>query len=71
MSWKFQPLESWSTRSVCCPAGKVTVAATVVQVSYPPVFGTATEPERLVPAEFAMCNASVIPYGEDSRKATL
>ena len=38
----------------------MTLAVTVVQVSYPPVFGTATEPVRLVPEELAMCSASVI-----------
>ena len=49
MKWKFHPLLSWSTVSVCCPAGRVTLASTVVQVSYPPVFGIVTEPLRFVP----------------------
>jgi gamma-glutamyl phosphate reductase len=54
-------LESWSTVSVCVPAGRVTLAVTVAQVSYPPVFGTATGPVRLAPDELAMCSASVTP----------
>ena len=33
MKWKFQPLESWLTVSVCLPAGRVMLAVTVVQVS--------------------------------------
>jgi len=47
------------------------LAVTVVQVSYPPVFGTATAPVRLVPEELVRCSASVIPYGEDTRKLTV
>ena len=46
---------------VCWPAGRVTLAVTVVQVSYPPVLGTAIEPDRLVLEELVMCSASVIP----------
>ena len=57
--------------SVCTPAGRVTVAVTVAQVSYPPVLGTATEPVRLVLEELVMCSASVIPYGEATRKLTV
>ena len=71
MKWKFQPLESWSTVSVCCPAGRVTLASTVVQVWYPPVLGIVTEPDRSVPEALAMCSASVIPYGEETRNATV
>jgi hypothetical protein len=38
----FQPPLSWSMTRVCCPAGSVTVAVTVVQVCQPPVAGTLT-----------------------------
>ena len=64
-------MESWSTESVCWPAPSVMLAVTVAQVSYPPVFGTATGPVRLVPDELAMCSASVTPYGEATRKLTV
>ena len=64
-------MESWSTVSVCWPAGRVMLAVTVVQVWYPPVFGTATAPVRLVPEELAMCSASVTAYGEATRKLTV
>ena len=37
------------------------MAVTVVQVSYPPVLGTATDPVRLVLEELVTCSASVIP----------
>ncbi len=66
----FQPLLSWSTVSVCTPAGKVTLVVTVVQSWYPPVFGTAIEPVRLVPAALTMCSPSVSPYGEARRRLT-
>ena len=38
----FQPPLSWSMVRVCWPAGRVTVAVTVVQVCQPPVAGTLT-----------------------------
>jgi hypothetical protein len=62
---------SWSTVSVCCPAGKATLAVTVVQVCQPPVAGTLTFPDRLLPAALAMCSPSLTPLGEASRKLTV
>jgi hypothetical protein len=53
---------------VCCPAGRVTVAVTVVQVCHPPVAGTLMLPERLAPEELAMCRLSVTPLGENARR---
>ena len=47
------------------------MAVTVVQDSYPPVSGTATDPLRLAPAALSICSASVIPYGEATRKLTV
>ena len=35
------------------------------------MLGMVTEPVRLVPEELAMCSASAIPYGEDTRNATV
>ena len=69
--WRFQPALSWSTVSVCCPAGRVTLAVAVCQVCQPPVAGTLMLPDRLVPEELAMCSPSVTPPGEASRKLTV
>ena len=49
----FQPPVSWSMARVCCPAGSVTVAVTVVQVFQPPVAGTLMFPVRSAPEERA------------------
>ena len=56
---------------VCCPAGSVTVAVTVVQVCQPPVVGTLMFPDRFAPEELAMCRPSVTPLGEASRRLTV
>ena len=69
--WTFQPPLSWSTVRVCWPAGRVTLAVTVVQVCQPPVAGTLMFPDRLAPEELAMCRPSVTPLGEASRKLTV
>src|ERR1700678_1429749 len=53
MSCMFHPPLSWSTTSVWVPAGRVTVAGTVVQSCQPPVAGTLILPDRLVPARVA------------------
>ena len=45
----FQPPLSSFSVNTCWPAGRVTVAVTVVHVSQPPVAGILTEPLRLVP----------------------
>src|SRR4029077_342872 len=71
MECRFQPALSWSTVSVCCPAGNATLAVTVVQVCQPPVAGTLMFPDRLLPAALAMCSPSVTPFGEGSRKLTV
>ena len=67
----FQPPLSWSMVRVCTPAGNVTLVVTVVQSCQPPVSGAATAPDRLVPAELAMCSASVTPLGDASRRLTV
>src|SRR6202035_5351514 len=68
MAWIFHPPLSWSTTSAWVPAGRVTVAVTVVQFCQPPVAGTLMLPDRLVPARLAMCRPSVTPLGEASRR---
>ena len=67
----FQPPLSWLMVRVCCLAGRVTVAVTVVQVCQPPVAGTLMFPDRLAPDELAMCRPSVTPFGEASRRLTV
>ena len=71
MAWRFHPPLSWSTTNVWVPAGRVTVAVTVVQFCQPPVAGIFILPDRLVPARLAMCRASVTPLGEATRKLTV
>ena len=68
---RFQPPLSWSTVRVWVPAGRVRVAVAVAQVCQPPVAGTLTFPDRLAPAELAMCSPSVAPPGEANRKLTV
>ena len=67
----FQPPLSWFTVRVCVPAGRVTLAVTIVQVCQPPVAATFTAPERLVPELLAMCSAPVTPLGEARRRLTV
>src|SRR5271156_6590871 len=69
--WMFQPPLSWSMVRVCCPAGKVTVAVTAVQVCQPPVAGTLMFPDKLAPEELAMGTHSFSPGGGASRKVTV
>src|SRR5580698_482025 len=70
-SCRFHPPLSWSTTSVWVPAGRVTVAFTVVQSCQPPVSGTLISPDRLVPERLAICRPSVTPLGEARRKLTV
>src|ERR1700678_4411342 len=71
IEWTFHPPLSWSTTSVWVPAGRVTVAVTVVQSCQPPVAGTLILPDRFAPARLAMCRPSVTPLGEARRKLTV
>jgi len=68
---RFQPPLSWSTTRVWVPAGRVTVAFTVVQSCQPPVFGTLMSPDRLAPERLAMCRPSVTPPGDARRRLTV
>jgi hypothetical protein len=71
MEWMFHPPLSWSTTNVWVPAGRVTVAVTVVQSCQPPVSGAFISPDKVVPERLAMCRASVTPLGDARRKLTV
>ena len=57
--------------NVWVPAGRVTVAVTVVQFCQPPVAGIFMLPDKLLPERLAICRPSVTPLGEATRKLTV
>ena len=67
----FHPAASWAIVRVCTPAGRVTVAVTVVQSCQPPVAGTLIRPLRSVPEALAMSRPPVTALGAARRRLTV